>query len=423
MLRQPCPRWHGLNPTRRKSALLSNTAPLRNQLERDLPERPFALKFWDGSSLPATEADAPTFNFRSPQGLAHVLRRPGELGIGRAFVSGQLEVDDIDAALRVVSAWRPPPISGSERVRLLIAAVRACGLTRPPKVPAIELRQRGPLHSLARDRSAIAYHYNAGNDFFALFLDTSMTYSCAVFSRGAESLEEAQETKLDLVCTKLGLNPGERLLDVGCGWGSFAIHAATHHDVNVLGITLSTEQAKIATRRVADAGLAEKIEIRVADYRELCEEPFDAIASIGMVEHVGEQQIDVYTGQLASLLRPGGRLLNHGIARLNPAPRQPGGPVSQRYVFPDGDPLPLSRIQLAFERAGFVTDHVEGFQDDYAQTLREWARRFDANFDQAVRLAGPERARVWRIYLRAARNGFDTGLTSIYQVRCHRPEV
>jgi cyclopropane-fatty-acyl-phospholipid synthase len=247
-----------------------------------------------------------------------------------------------------------------------------------------------------------------------------MTYSCAFFSRGADTLEAAQEAKLELVCTKLGLEPGQRVLDVGCGWGSFAIHAATRHGVEVLGITLSEPQADLARRRVAELGLDDRVEIRVADYRELDDAPFDAIASIGMVEHVGASQIDVYADRLAALLRPGGRLLNHGIARLRVGDPE-AGPFSERYVFPDAAPLHLSRVQLALERAELVTDHVEGFAPDYATTLTHWAARLDARLDDAIRLAGAERVRVWRLYLRAARRGFESGFTSVYQVRATRP--
>ena len=261
------------------------------------------------------------------------------------------------------------------------------------------------------------HHYDVSNDFFALFLDASMTYSCAIFSRGARTLEEAQEQKLDLVCTKLGLEPGQRVLDVGCGWGSFALHAARRYGVKVVGITLSEPQAAEARRRAAEAGLAGEIDIRVMDYRELAGERFDAISSIGMVEHVGASNIDLYASQLAGLLEPGGRLLNHGIARLRVGDPE-AGPFSERYVFPDAAPLHLSRVLLALERAGLETHHVEGFRADYAETLRHWAKRLDASLDDAVRLAGEERVRVWRLYLRAARKGFETGFTSVFQVLC-----
>jgi cyclopropane-fatty-acyl-phospholipid synthase len=210
------------------------------------------------------------------------------------------------------------------------------------------------------------------------------------------------------------------VLDVGCGWGSFALHAAERHGVRVLGITLSEQQVRLARERARDAGLEDRVEFRVADYRELREEPFDAVASIGMVEHVGENQIDTYARSLAAQLRPGGRLLNHGIAQLRHGEDNDAGPVSDRYVFPDGEPLHLSRIQLALERAGLVTEHVEGFFTDYPSTLSHWIERFESHYDDAVRLAGSERARIWRVYLHAARVGFETGFEAVYQTRCTR---
>jgi cyclopropane-fatty-acyl-phospholipid synthase len=244
-----------------------------------------------------------------------------------------------------------------------------------------------------------------------------MTYSCAIFSRGAQTLEEAQATKLELVCTKLALTPGQRVLDVGCGWGSFAIHAATRHGVQVVGITLSEPQARAARERAEAAGVGDLVEIRVMDYRDLPDQPFDAIASIGMVEHVGENQIDSYARTLARLLRPGGRLLNHGIAYLSHTDAD-AGDFSERYVWPDAAPLQLSLVLGALERAGFVTRHVEDFQPDYARTLADWSARLDGHLHEALALVGAERLRVWRLYLRAARIGFETGFTSVYQVRC-----
>jgi cyclopropane-fatty-acyl-phospholipid synthase len=398
----------------------SRTGPLRREIERALPSRPFTIDFWDGSSVAATgNGGGPTFTVRSPRALAHALRAPGQLGLGRAYVSGELEPDDLDAVIALLHDWRPPPVDRGTRARLALAALRAAGVTRPPRRPDAELVARGRRHSRARDAEAVRHHYDVSNEFFALFLDESMTYSCAIFSRGADSLEAAQRAKLELVCRKLALRPGERLLDVGCGWGSLPIHAASEHGVEVLGITLSENQAEEARRRVAAAGLADRVEIRVLDYRDLAGE-FDAIASIGMVEHVGEAQIDVYSQTLERLLRPDGRLLNHGIARLRHTDPD-AGPFSERYVFPDAEPLHLSRTLAALERAGLVTHHVEGFAADYAETLRHWARRLDDNLEQATRLAGPERVRVWRLYLRAARSGFETGFTSVYQVLCARP--
>jgi cyclopropane-fatty-acyl-phospholipid synthase len=303
---------------------------------------------------------------------------------------------------------------------LLGSAVAAASLRRSRR-PELELVLSGERHTRQRDALAVRYHYDVGNDFFALFLDTSMTYSCALFSRGASTLEEAQHAKLELVAGKLGLRPGQRVLDVGCGWGSFAIHAARWHGVSVLGVTLSEEQATCARGRVAEAGLADRVEIRVADYRELRGPPFGAIASIGMVEHVGESRIDAYARKLASVLSPGGALLNHGIAALRPDDDASGDAFTNRYVFPDAEPLYLSRIQLALERAGLVSEHVEGFAHDYALTLRHWAKRLDERLDDARRLAGPQRIRVWRLYLRGARLGFETGHTGVYQVLARQP--
>jgi cyclopropane-fatty-acyl-phospholipid synthase len=395
---------------------LARTAPLREAMAEAIPDRPFTVAFWDGSELPPTSANGPRFSVRSPRALAYALTAPGELGIGRAYVSGELDVDDMDAAVEIVRAWTPPSLDGRTKARLALAAVRATGITRPPSRPQAELVPEGRRYTIGRDRRSVRHHYDLPPEFFALFLDASMTYSCAVFSRGATTLEEAQETKLELVCTKLGLQPGERVLDVGCGWGSFALHAAQRHGVSVVGITLSAPQAETARRRAAEAGLADKVDIRVQDWRELGGEQFDAIASIGMVEHVGDDSIDDYAVRLRELLVPSGRLLNHGIARLTLGdPR--GGPFTQRYVFPDGAPLPLSRIALAFERAGLTIDHVEGFAPDYAETLRHWYTRLDNRIDEATRLAGPERVRVWRLYLRAARWGFLNDFTSIFQVR------
>jgi cyclopropane-fatty-acyl-phospholipid synthase len=360
------------------------------------------------------------FRLRSPRALGHMLRAPGQLGLGRAYVSGDLEVDDIDAVLALLDSWDAPPLDARAKARIAAAAVRAGALAAVPHVPAVELRPSGRRHSAVRDRRAVRHHYDVSNDFFALFLDESMTYSCAIWSRGATTLEEAQRTKLEVVCSKLALEPGERLLDVGCGWGSVAVHAAREHGVHVTGITLSEPQAARARQRARDAGVADRVDIRVADWREFEAAPFDAIASIGMVEHVGVANIDAYAARLASLLRPGGRLLNHGIARLRHSDGE-AGPFSERYVFPDAAPLHLSRIQHALEAAGLATDHVEGFADDYARTLREWTARLEARSEEAERLAGSERLRVWRVYLRAARRGFESGFTSVYQVRARRP--
>jgi cyclopropane-fatty-acyl-phospholipid synthase len=402
-------------------ALVQVSSPLSRTLKRVFPSRPFHVRFWDGGGVEATVEDAPTFFVRRPSALAHFLSSPGTLGLGRAYVDGSLAVDDLDGAFLVVDEWQPPALTGADRARLGLAIAAAAAPGGIPRRPSLELILRGERHSAERDAAAVRYHYDVGNDFFALFLDESMTYSCAIFSRGAQTLEEAQRAKLELVASKLELKPGMRVLDVGCGWGSFAIHAAREHGASVTGITLSEPQAELARERVAQAGLGERVEIRVADYRELPRSSFDAIASIGMSEHVGERQIDRYAESLFELLRPDGLLLNHAIAALDPNADPLEDLFSTRYVFPDGEPLPLSRVQLAFERAGFHSEHIEAFREDYSTTLSHWTQRLDQHIGEAQALAGVERTRVWRLYLRAARHGFDIGLNAVYQVRARRP--
>jgi cyclopropane-fatty-acyl-phospholipid synthase len=402
-------------------ALIRASGPLSRALRQAFPDRPFHVRFWDGGVVQATQAQAPTFFVRSPSALSHFLRAPGTLGLGRAYVDGSLEVDDLDGAFIVVDEWDPGELSRGAQVRLGLGILAAALPGGIPKRPSLELILRGERHSLERDAAAIRYHYDVGNEFFGLFLDATMTYSCAVYSKGAQTLEDAQYAKLDLVAKKLGLKEGMRLLDVGCGWGSFAIHAAKHYGVTVTGVTLSPSQAELAREKVEQAGLSEQIEIRVSDYRELPGGSFDAIASIGMSEHVGESQIDSYAKSLFALLKPGGVLLNHAIAALDPEYDSLDDDFSMRYVFPDGEALPFSRVQLALERAGFHVDQVEGFRQDYSDTLREWTKRLDEHLPRAEQLAGVERTRIWRLYLRAARHGFDTSITAVYQVRGRRP--
>lgn len=399
----------------------SNTAPLRDEIARVVPSRPFKVEFWDGTELPSTEngAPVPTFSVRSPKAIAQALIAPGQLGLGRAYATGTLAIDDIDAVMALLQEWSPPPIETRDKIKLMGGAVRAAGLTVPPRPPAAELRPKGRRHTQDRDQRAVRHHYDVSNDFFRLLLGPSLTYSCALFSQGASTLEEAQEAKLEMVCRKLELREGERVLDVGCGWGAFAVHAAHRHGVHVTGITLSAPQAELASARAREAGVGDRVDVRVADYRDLRGETWDAVASIGMVEHVGARNIDEYAARLASVLRPGGRLLNHGIARLRHSDGE-AGPFSERFVFPDAAPLHVSRVLFAIERSGLEPDHVEGFRHDYAETLRHWARNVDDNLGEAVRLAGEQRVRVWRLYLRAARNGFESGFTSIFQVRARR---
>ena len=379
-----------------------------------MPERPVHLELWDDTRLPATDPAAGTLRVRSPRAVAHLLRAPGQLGTSRAWVVGDLDTDELDRVMPAVNAFRPPPLGPGGRARLALAALPALGPGSVPRRPASEARPRGRRHGRERDARSVRYHYDVPTEFFALFLDASMTYSCALWSRGAATLEEAQEQKLDLVCRKLELRPGLRLLDVGCGWGGLALHAAARHGVEVVGITLSQGQAAWARRRAEARALADRVEIRVMDYRDVPERDFDAAVSIGMAEHVGEGRLDEYAARLAAAVRPGGLVLNHAIARLEPGSGRVGA-FTERYVFPDGELVRLSRTLATFERAGFETLHTEELRHDYEETLRHWIARLDARLPEAERLAGAERARAWRLYLRGALGGFARGSMGVYQ--------
>lgn len=396
------------------------TALLGKAIESAIDQRPFELRLWDGTTIPASQQPFLRVEARSPAAIRHMLWAPGELGAARAFVRGDLEIDDLDALFDLLNDWQPE-IARRGRAKLIAGATLAAGRPARPAAPELEAQLDGERHSRQRDADAVSYHYDVSNEFFAMFLDESMTYSCAIFSQGAETLEDAQRAKHELICRKLDLKPGDRLLDVGCGWAAFAIHAVREHGAQVLGITLSSLQADRGRERVDAAGLSDQIEIRHADFRDMnSDESFEAIASVGMVEHVGEEQIDTYAQTLASLLKPGGRLLNHGIAWERDKYRVPG-PFSDRYVFPDGDTLPARRIRGAFESAGLVFDHDEVFQDDYAQTLTHWLERLEANQQAAIDVAGEERVRAWRLYLRGSRNAFRQRDIAVHQLRFNRP--
>jgi cyclopropane-fatty-acyl-phospholipid synthase len=298
---------------------------------------------------------------------------------------------------------------------------------RPP-LPPEEVRQsrrrrgRGVKHSPERDAGSVRHHYDVGNDFYRLVLGPSLVYSCAYWAQPAGlgyGLEQAQRDKLELICRKLGLQPGMRVLDVGCGWGSLALHAARYHGVRVLGVTLSGEQASLARHRVAQAGLSERVEIRVQDYREVGDGLYDAIASVGMSEHVGAGQFDGYCQALFALLRPGGRLLNHAIACPPSGAEdsvEPRPSFMDRYVFPDGEVLPLGMVVDGLERAGFEVRDTQNLREHYAQTLRAWVDNLDSNWAAAVDYTSEGRARVWKIYMVGAALAFPSGQISVNQV-------
>ncbi|GAC1371228.1 MAG: cyclopropane-fatty-acyl-phospholipid synthase family protein [Pseudarthrobacter sp.] len=394
------------------------------------------LRAWDGSE--AGPPDAPVLEFRHRRALRRILWSPGQLGLSRAYVAGDIDAPgDIFAAFTALSSvgkFSEPgpfrPLTPRELATLLGTAVRLGAVGPNPAPPPEEARvtRKGRLHTRQRDAAAISHHYDVGNDFYALVLGASMVYSCAVWDEASYAdnnglpagLDGAQKAKLDLVCRKLGLKPGMRVLDVGCGWGSFALHAARNYGVTVVGVTLSSEQSVLARKRAAEAGLTERIDIRVQDYRDIDDGPFDAISSIGMSEHVGREQTPHYVEVLHGLLQPGGRLLNHAIS-WNAGPTKPD-PDSfiPRYVFPDGEMLSLGEMVTALEGGGFEVLDVEALRRHYALTLRAWVRRLETNWDEAVALTSLGRARIWRLYMASSALGFETGLTGVNQILVQR---
>jgi cyclopropane-fatty-acyl-phospholipid synthase len=401
---------------------------------------PLRLELYDGSTAGPPDAKA-TIRVGSPEGLARFLSRPGELGIVRAYVSGDVDIEgDLFTALEEaagldLSLRDIDPVAVARLLR-----TTGPGVLRSPPPPPEEARLRGMLHSRSRDQAAISHHYDVSNEFYRLVLGPSMVYSCAVWDGQESTLEEAQTAKLELICQKLGLRPGMRLLDVGCGWGSMVIHAAAHHGVEAVGITISREQAALASERVAAAGLADRVEIRLQDYRDVHDGPFEAISSIGMFEHVGRNRMEEYVRDLYRLLAPQGRLLNHAISR-------PGYPqadtrigrtralyrrlataigsdvtsridseLMRRYVFPDGELHEVGVVVSMLQENGFEVRHLETLREHYALTLRHWVSNLEANWDAAVAEVGEARARVWRLYMAACAITFRLGGVSIQQV-------
>ncbi|MBQ1162412.1 class I SAM-dependent methyltransferase [Streptomyces sp. A73] len=436
---------------------------------------PVRVRAWDHSE--AGPPSAPVLVVRSRRALRRVLWRPGELGLARAWVAGELDVEgDLYRALDLMAGliWErdEQPGSGPGSVaaarsdaaseagekadsapsfgpgwargalslardpasrRAAAELLRLAGPGLPPPPPAEEASRRtGLRHTLGRDRKVISHHYDVGNDFYELVLGPSMVYSCAYW-RPDGTLEEAQRDKLDLICRKLALREGQRLLDVGGGWGSLVLHAARNYGVRAVAVTLSREQAAYGRKRIAEEGLADRVEIRVQDYRELAREetgrsashrgdatggPYDAISSVGMAEHVGAARYREYADDLYALLKPGGRLLNHQIARrpLEDEEAYEVDPFIDAYVFPDGELAPIGRTVGLLERAGFEVRDVESLREHYALTLRAWVRNLEADFARAARLTTPGRARVWRLYMAASALAFERNRIGVNQV-------
>jgi cyclopropane-fatty-acyl-phospholipid synthase len=410
-------------------------------------ELPFRVEAYDGSvAEPSVISPANTITLKilRREALTRVLTHPGELGLARAYVAGDIEVDgDLDPLFDLTV----PPVRQllkTENLRSLLSVVGTSAL-RPIAPPSIEAKQRGVLHSRSRDKQAISHHYDVSNRFYEMVLGPSMTYSCAVFASPDDTLELAQQRKVDLVARKLDLKPGMRLLDVGCGWGAMAIHAAKTYGTSVVGVTLSEQQLNYATAQAELAGVSDLVEFRLQDYRDVSDGPFDAISSIGMSEHVGRRSLTNYTQTLFDLLRPGGRFLNHAIGRPasfdedpDPSkvaeasrqvqialgmrgPSKNGSPFIERYVFPDGELHEVGTLVSMFQNHGFEVRHLESLREHYALTLRYWVDNLAKRFDEAVEEVGEERARVWRLYMSGSAVGFERRHLEIHQVLCVRP--
>jgi cyclopropane-fatty-acyl-phospholipid synthase len=413
---------------RRSSVAATVTRLLPRIGQGRLTALPVSLRFWDGSVLPAASTAATTATTPAPvvtvsrRAVAHVLHTPGQLGLARAWVDGSLGIEgDLEAVIAARHEFDGIALSATDRARAGLTAARAAGpsvLRRPP-VPAIEADVSGHAHSESRDGAAVRHHYDLSNDFYRLVLGPSMVYSCAYFADPADSLEQAQEHKLDLICRKLQLAPGQRLLDIGCGWGSLALHAARHYGVEVLGVTLSEPQAGYARERAAELGLAHRARFEVRDYREIGERRFDRISSVGMFEHVGQAQLTDYFRRIWQLLEPGGLLLNHGIGRLAPHAPQTDEFIA-RYIFPDGELLPLAEVIAALQTAGLEPRDVESLREHYPLTLRGWLANLRAARRPATALVGSERVRAWELYILASALGFEDAEITVYQVLAAR---
>jgi cyclopropane-fatty-acyl-phospholipid synthase len=392
-------------------------------------ELPFRLRAWDGSE--AGPADTPVAILRSPDALRRLLWAPGELGLAQAYVTGELDVEgDLQTALQNVWATvrergltgqplrRPTPrlVGNAARTALALGVI---GRRLP--APASQAKLRGRLHTKLRDRSAISHHYDLSNDFYALVLDPRMAYSCAYWTSDAPdyTLADAQRDKFDLVCRKLGLQPGQRLLDVGCGWGSLSLHAAEHYGVHVTGITLSREQQAFASRRAADEGLADRADIRLQDYRDVDDGPYDAVVSLEMGEHVGQANYPTYAGQLFRQLKPEGRLVLQQMSRRGAHPG--GGAFIESYIAPDMHMRPIGQTVDLLESAGFEVRDVHAMREHYVRTVDAWYATFEQRWDDVVALVGEEVARVWRLYLVGGALAFAEGRMGVDQILAVKP--
>jgi cyclopropane-fatty-acyl-phospholipid synthase len=382
----------------------------------------------DGTRAGDCDADV-QIRIRSPRALSYLAWAPGAVGLARAYVAGDIDViGEMYTVLdRLTNLEQPLTLGWSERLR--VARRVAPYLRERPAPPPEEIRINrlhfhGRKHSRGRDRHVISYHYDVPNRFYELVLGSSMSYTCACYPTEEATLEEAQLAKHDLVARKLGLTPGMRLLDVGCGWGGMVIHAANHYGVDALGVTLTPQHVEWAQRAIGDAGLDRHARVCCVDYRDLEDEGFDAISSMGLTEHIGKAQIRSYFARLYAKLRPGGRVLNQSITRPdNRAPSSLRRGLVNRYVFPDGELEGVGFLISAMHDAGFEVRHEENLREHYPRTLAAWSRNLDANWDQAIAEAGEGRARVWRMYMAFARIGFERNRLQLHQVLAVKPDA
>lgn len=378
---------------------------------------------YDGSRAGRSGSDV-RIEVRNPRAISYFASSPGQLGLARAYVAGDLEVvGDMHTALSRLWRVRERRHLITTKQKVAIAKELAPFALKRPPAPEEEVRLSGGTHSRGRDADAIHHHYDVSNRFYEWVLGPSMAYTCAVYPTADATLEEAQDEKFDLVCRKLGLEPGMRVLDIGCGWGGLTRHAVMHYGVTSIGATLSKQQAEWGQERLEREGLADRAQIRFSDYRAIQESNFDAVASIGLTEHIGAKNYPAYFSFIRSKLVPGGRLLNHCITRTDLKQRtQTANGFINRYVFPDGELVPVGNIIIAMEAEQLEVQHEENLRQHYAMTLRDWCVNLEDNWDDAVAEVGIGKARVWRLYMAASRVGFDTNMIQLHQVLATRTE-
>ena len=377
---------------------------------------PIQFSAYDGSRAGLLDTEN-TLEINSEIALRYILSHANDLGLARAYIMGHLEIrGNLYETLMATAVHlkKPAPIASLAKLAFAIGP-RAVIRPELPTEEAPPRYRRGILHSLSRDKQAIAHHYDISNDFYSLILGPTMVYSCGIFASNGATLEQAQTEKMDLICRKLDLKPGRRLLDIGCGWGALVRHAAREYGVRAVGITLSQNQLEFARQRVAAEGLSAQVEIRLQDYRKVPDREFDAVSSVGMSEHVGESKLNLYFSQLATRIKDDGRILNHCITRPNALMRAKAEAFIDRYIFPDGELSGPSRVVAALHDSGLELRHSENIREHYTKTLEKWCGNLTDNWDAAVAEVGLRRARIWLLYMNLSRIGFATNQIQVHQ--------